>query len=143
MRRAVASGMKSSKIMTMALWFYGCQTFEGVHPLQGGIYRRKYRLDRRPSMPIESAFVFYPRLLWEIVSKYSRFMAYYLKLSRARARVERDPAKYDYTDLSLTPPDEAELDELDIFTATESGQAAVEKMRKQRGPGLPKVAAAE
>ena len=61
MRRAVASGMKSSKIMTMALWFYGCQAFERVHPLQGGIFRRKYRLDRRPGLPIESPFVFYPR----------------------------------------------------------------------------------
>ena len=143
MRRAVASGMKPSKIMKMALWFYGCQAFEGVHPLQGGFFRRKYRRDRRPGLPIESPFVFYPRYLWEIVSKYSRFMAYYLKLSRARARVERDPARYDYTDLSLTPPDEGELDELDIFTATEFGQAAVEKMRRQRGPGRTKVAAAE
>ncbi len=148
MRRAIASGIKSRKIMRMALWFYACHKLERVHPLQGGLFRRKYRKDRRSTLPVESPLVFYPRLLGEIVGKHLRFLALYWKFSQARRRVEAAPNKHSYSDLSLTPPEESEMDELDIFTATEFGQAAVKKVRKQRAPRAgkdkaAKVAAAE
>ena len=100
MRRAVVSGMRPHKIMRMALWFYGCHAVEKVHPLQGGLVRLKYRLDRRPTMPIESPFVFYPRSFWEFVCKHSQFLKLYWRYSRALARVERDPGRYDYMDIS-------------------------------------------
>ena len=45
----------------LLLWFYGCISLEKVHPLQGGYLRRKFRKDRRPTLPVESPFVFYPR----------------------------------------------------------------------------------
>jgi len=143
MRRAVVSGMKSRKIMRVALWFYALQVLEKVHPLQGGLFRRRYRLDRRPTLPIENPLVFYPRYLWNIVSKHTRFMLLYWRYSRVRARVETDPAKHDYTDLSLRPVEEHDLDELEMFTATESGQVAVTKMRKQRALNSDQIAAAE
>jgi len=50
MRRAVECGIKSREILELSLWFYGCQSIEGVHPLQGGLFRRKYRRDRRPGI---------------------------------------------------------------------------------------------
>ncbi len=143
MRRAVVSGMKPRRIMRTALWFYACQAFEKVHPLQGGRFRRKYRLDRRPTLPIESPLTFYPRYFWEICSKHLRFLNLYWRFARAHARVERDPAKHDYMDLSLTPADEHDLEELEMFTATEFGRLAVEKMRRQRAPGAVKIAAGE
>ena len=143
MRRAVASGMKARRIMRVAIWFYACQAIERVHPLQGGLFRRKYRRDRRPGLPIENPLIFYPRYLWEIISKHARFAVLYWRFDRARARVERDPARHDYTDLALTPPEEHELDELDIFTATEFGAAAVQKMRKQQAPRKAAAVAAE
>jgi hypothetical protein len=58
-----------------------------VHPLQGGLFRRKYRTDRRPGLPLELRFVFYPRYAWEIVSKYARLLAVALRYERARRRV--------------------------------------------------------
>jgi hypothetical protein len=143
MRRAVASGRTSRKIMRLALYFYACQIIERVHPLQGGFFRRKYRLDRRPTMPVESPLTFYPRYLWSIVDKQVRLLALYWRFSRARRRVERDPARHDYMDLALTPAEEHDLDELDMFTATEFGQAAVEKIRKQRATRSTKLVAAE
>ena len=143
MRRAVVSGMKTRRIMRVALWFYACHSIERVHPLQGGLFRRKYRRDRRPGLPIENPLIFYPRYLSEIVVKHVRFALLYWRFSRARARVDRDPAKHDYTDISLTPPEDHELDELDMFTATEFGHAAVDKMRKQQAARQPDVAAAE
>ncbi len=143
LRRAVVSGMKPRRLMRDALWFYAGQVLEKVHPLQSGVFRRKYRLDRRPTLPVESPLTFYPRYVWDIFSKYARFLQLYWSYSRAHARVERDPAKHDYMDLSLTPTEEHDLDELDMFTATEFGQVAVEKMRRQRAPSSAKIAAAE
>jgi hypothetical protein len=142
MRRAVVSGMKPRRIMRAALWFYACHAFEKVHPLQGGRVRRKYRLDRRPTLPVETPLIFYPRFVWDFVRKHMQFLKLYWRYSRALARVERDPAKHDYMDLSLSPAEEQDLDELDLFTATEFGQAAVEKMRRQRAPSPVKIASA-
>ncbi len=141
MRRAIASGGESRKILKQALWFYGCHTIEGVHPLQGGLFRRKYRTDRRSNMPVESAFIFYPRYLRDIVSKSVRFLALAWKYARIRSRVEKDPLKHEYMDLALTPASDQDLDNLRIFKATESAKAATGKVRQQRARRAVKIAA--
>ncbi len=130
MRRTAAMGRNPRKVMRLALWFYACQLLEGVHPLQGGLFRRKYRRDRRPGLPRVNPFVFYSRLSWNIVSKYSRLAMLYWRYSRAMTRVVKDPARLDYMDLALTPAEEQDMDELDMFQATEFGQVAVDKARK-------------
>jgi hypothetical protein len=142
MRRAAASGMRPRRIMRTALWFYGCHAFEKVHPLQGGIIRRKYRSDRRPTMPLESPFTFYPRFIWGFVRKHCQIAKLYWRYSRALARVERDPGRFDYMDISLSPIEEHDMDEMELFTATESSQAAVTKFRKQRDSRSAKVTTA-
>lgn len=142
MRRAVASGSSSIKILRMALWFYGSQSLERVHPLQSGLLRRKYRRDRRSSIPRESILTFYPKRSWQTLVKYLRAIALYSRYAKARRRVERDPNRFSYTDLSLTPPVDADLDELDMFMETEGGQKAVEKSRRMPPP-LPRRVAAE
>jgi hypothetical protein len=43
--------------------------FEGVHPLEGGAFRLKFRRDRRSEMKIENPLVFYPRYGWETLTK--------------------------------------------------------------------------
>jgi len=141
MRRTVASGGESGKILKQALWFYGCQTIENVHPLQGGLFRRKYRTDRRSNMPVESAFKFYPQYLWNIVNKSIRFSALAWKYGRIRSRVEKDLLKHDYMDLALTQASDEDLDNLTIFKATESAKTATGKVRAQRAKRAVKVAA--
>jgi hypothetical protein len=47
-----------------------------------------------------------------------------------RWRVEADPA--GARDLALTPVTEAEIDDLEIFRATESARQAVAKAKRQR-----------
>ena len=64
-RRALASGLKRSKIVDAMMIFAGSTRIEGVHPLQFGIVRRKDRLQRRHGLPIENPLVFYPRRLLE------------------------------------------------------------------------------
>jgi hypothetical protein len=118
----------------MALWFYGCIAIEGVHPLQGGIFRRKYRTDRRPGLPVESPLVFYPRYGWEIVSKHARLLALAWRYDRIRRRVEADPAGASYRDQALMPVSDDETGTLEIFNATDSAKAAVEKARRLKPP---------
>ena len=132
MRRAVACGIRARKIMMLCLWFYGSIAIESVHPLQAGLFRRKYRRDRRPGLPLENPFTFYPRYAWEILSKTVGLLAIGRTYDRIRRRVEADPAGADYRDLALTPVTAAEIDDLEIFRATESARQAVAKAKRQR-----------
>jgi hypothetical protein len=129
LRRAAASGLKPSKVLGLLLYFYGSQAIEGIHPLQGGLFRRKYRNERRSGMPIESPLVFYPRYLWEIVAKTVRVALFVTKYKRICRRVENDPAKLAYTDLALTPANDDDLDTLEMFSNTSSAVAAADKAR--------------
>jgi hypothetical protein len=129
MRRAAECGIESREILELSLWFYGCQSIEGVHPLQGGIFRRKYRRDRRPTMPIEHPLVFYPRYLWEIASKHTRILALAWTFIRVRSRVERDARMRSSPDTALMPASDTDLEQLQLYNATESAQLALKKVR--------------
>ena len=107
---------------------------EGVHPLQAGHVRRRYRRDRRPGLPLESPLVFYPRYAWEVLSKQVRRRRLTRQYEAIRKRVEADPARASYRDLALTPVTDAELGELELFSATESAKQAVAKAQRLRPP---------
>jgi hypothetical protein len=119
MRRAAACGIKRGKVMKLALYFCASQRIEGIHPLQGGLVRRKYRRDRRPGLPIESPLIFYPRYLWETITKSFGFLALLRCYKRILARVNNTPAKYTHLDVALTPATKEDLHTLEIFKATE------------------------
>src|SRR5262245_23369401 len=59
LRRAGATGMSLSSVAGKLLLFSLAMVLEGVHPLQSGIVRLKYRRDRRSGLPIEPAWRFY------------------------------------------------------------------------------------
>lgn len=115
LRRARANKMSVGKIMFLMLWFYGCQKFEGLHPLEGGIYRRKYRLDRRAGMPIENPLIFYPRRIAEVVRNHAGILAMLCKFGLMRRRIKSDPNAFHYTDLALTPGSQDEEEELELL----------------------------
>jgi hypothetical protein len=119
MRRATACGIKPGKVMKLALYFCASQRIEGIHPLQGGLVRRTYRRDRRPGLPIESPMIFYPRYLWQTITKSFRFLALLWCYKRILTRVEKTPAKYTYQDVALTAATKEDLHTLEIFKATE------------------------
>lgn len=132
MRRAAASGMNPKKVMGLAMYFYGSQVIEGIHPLQGGLVRKKYRLDRRSGLPTENAVVFYAKYSWEMLVKAIRVAAMVRKYKGVCKSIQNDPAKEQYMDLALTPPTEEELGTLEIFSATQSAKDAVKKRRPIR-----------
>ncbi|MEQ8226655.1 MAG: radical SAM protein [Rhodospirillales bacterium] len=103
LRRAAASGIDLISMRNRIVEFYGTQVFENVHPLQGGIIRRKVRRERRPTFPREPAIIFYPRYLWQTATTLLRFLLYQRKLTRIVKRIKRDPEAVHYRDAALTP----------------------------------------
>jgi hypothetical protein len=103
---------------------------EGAHPLQGGLLRRKYRLDRRPGLPIEPIWSFYAKYAWNFVTKYSRAMRLLLWLHATNRRVKKDPNRYTYTDLAMTPVTEDETERLELFTHSDAAREAVAHVHK-------------
>ena len=132
LRRAAANpvGRPSATLSTL-LWFKLMTMFEGVHPLEGGAFRRKSRRDRRHGQPRESRLVFYPRYAAEIIAKAWRYWSVYREARAVYRAVMRAPDRTAYTDLSLAPPDEAEFDALDLYRATSGGDAAVARKRRE------------
>ena len=89
--------------MWMTLEFYACVTIEKVHPLDGGIFRRKYRCDRRYGLPLENPIVFYSRYLWEIVKKHVRFFWVYRNYKRICKKVMEERSQTKGVDVAMEP----------------------------------------
>ena len=132
MRRAAAMGVSAGQAMFLALWFWGCVKLEKVHPLQGGYLRRKNRRDRRPGLPLENPFLFYPRYAAELVANHVRLAAMAARLGVFRLWLKRNKAEAArYMDQALTPPTNADLDDLDLFQHNESSRAAGDKAKEK------------
>jgi radical SAM superfamily enzyme YgiQ (UPF0313 family) len=128
-RRTKAWGYNPHEMMLKLLTFYASWKLEGVHPLESGFVRRKYRRDRRPSMPRESFFGFYPRYLWSVAATYVNLVRMYREHSRILKRALREDATYE--DVAMAPVQESDLGSLELFTATAAGKAAADKQRKK------------
>jgi radical SAM superfamily enzyme YgiQ (UPF0313 family) len=63
MRRSVATNSNPGNMVTLLAWYYLSFKLENTDPLQGGYLRRKYRRDRRPTLPLENPLVLSPLLL--------------------------------------------------------------------------------
>jgi len=103
-RRGKVWGFAPRHMMMKLFCFHACARIERVHPLEGGLFRLKYRRDRRPGMPRESPLVFYGRYAREILSKHSQFLVFVLRYLRALVRVETGHSKAEAVDLAMRPP---------------------------------------
>jgi hypothetical protein len=104
-----------------------------VHPLQAGIFRRKSRLERRPGLPIEPMWVFYPRYAIETVRKYIALGLKLRGLQKIRKRIAEDPNAVHYTDEALAPVSDEHEVELELYSQTASAVAAVARERRVAG----------
>jgi hypothetical protein len=103
MRRAEATGLKATRMLSSIMLYYGSYRFEHLHPLQSGIVRRRVRTTRRPGFRRENPITFYPRQLWSVASTYLGVGLYWLKLHRQCRAIQEDPNAKQYMDLALTP----------------------------------------
>ncbi len=130
LRRAVATRLNTGSMALLLLWFSASVALEKIHPLESGVIRIKSRRDRRPGLPIESPFVFYPKYAADFVVKHVK-MARLLWRTLALARqIKADPKSRSYTDIALTPPSIGDLDALEMFKISDGARAAASKAKR-------------
>jgi len=135
LRRAAASRLgRPGTTLSTLLWFKLVSAYEGVHPLEGGAFRRKFLLDRRVGLPRENPFVFYPRYFRESAVKLWRYWSVYRECRSILDEVLAAPDRWTYTDLAIAPPKDDEFETLDLYHATAGGEAAL--ARKHRGDAI-------
>jgi radical SAM superfamily enzyme YgiQ (UPF0313 family) len=130
LRRAAAKGVGLSRLVSVLFFFAVCVKVEGVHPLQGGVVRLRFRNDRRPGLPIESFWTFWPKTIWRGFATNGRLFTHWLNLERMRRVIHRDPNRLAYMDAALEPVSSDEEDRLEMFTHNEGARHAVEHARK-------------
>ncbi len=130
LRRAAASGIGVSRLATMIFGFSCAVEIENVHPLQAGILRLKYRTDRRPGLPVEPAWRFYPSFIAETLRKQAKYFRQWRMIERLRRSIRKDPARMDYRDEALAPVEAGDTETLALFTHNEAARSAVQHARK-------------
>ncbi len=130
-RRAADWGFNPNKMKWMMLSFHAAATIEGVHPLDSGIFRRKYRRERRPGLRRESIPVFYGRYAAQIVRKHWQILRMYLTYEGARRRALRPAGNAVARDVATETLGTAELNALDLYTVTAAARSAVEKTQSR------------
>jgi Radical SAM superfamily len=131
LRRTLALGVGGmSRLLGVLFAFASAVPVEGVHPLQLGLFRLKYRRDRRPGFPIEPVWRFYPKYGWEIVSKHARLAARWIRLLAMLRRVRHEQKRQPYSDLALTPVTDGETETLELFTQNDAARNQVAHIRK-------------
>ena len=130
-RTAASKAGRPGTTLTTILWFLLMILFEGVHPLEGGAVRLKYRRDRRHGLPLENPLLFYPRYWGGTAIKLAKYAAVYWRARRTFNEVMNAPDRWTYTDLAITPPQDDEFESLDLYHATSGGEAALARKRRE------------
>ena len=148
LRRIASTGANASNALFLITWFKGSIALEKVHPLESGFFRLKFRTDRRPGLPIEPIWRFYPRYYTETAAKMTQWAMLYLRLRALYLRIRRvmplkRPGvlrKLAYTDLAMTPVSENEPETHALFN-NEAAQAYIVQERRlmnvRRSAGKP------
>ncbi len=130
LRRAVATGVPVNSLIKVLVNFATTTRLENVHPLQGGIFRLKHPSERRPDLPRENSFSFWPRFVWEALTKHAVIIAMIVRLLALKLVIMWDPAARTYQDTALTPVADDEDMTLNLLTNTTGARAAVAHLRK-------------
>jgi radical SAM superfamily enzyme YgiQ (UPF0313 family) len=133
LRRIAAMRGKVSNAVFLLTWFKGSIAIEGIHPLEGGFLRLKFRDDRRPGLPRVPAWKFYPRYLLETARKLTAFSKLFLDLHAMYREIRRVNKGLGYIDLALTPPTDEDLQTLEMFHTPEA-ERYVARQRETQGP---------
>ncbi len=132
-RRAYASGINIRSLMPVLFWFSSAVPVEDVHPLQWGIFRVKYRHDRRSGLPLESPFTFYGRYAADVARKVGMVARRWRHLKRIVRKIEADPHAKSYRDGSLVPVADEDSSHMELYTQNEAARSAVERELRVAG----------
>ena len=134
LRRSAACKLgRPGTTLSTILWFYLMILFEGVHPLEGGALRLKFRRDRRHGMPRESPSC----SIRATAARPSQDVALLVGLSALQGDPRRGAGGARSLDLQRSRHRAAEsrrYEALDLYHATAGGEAAL--ARKYRGDAI-------
>lgn len=128
-KAAMRRGPMSATLWSL-LWFCLAAKYEGVHPLEAGAIRLKFRRDRRSGLPLENPLVFYPRYLGESLVKGWRYLRMIHSGITMLKKAKNAPDRWTYSDLAITPQQPEEFEALDLYHATSGGEAALARKRR-------------
>jgi hypothetical protein len=74
--------------------------------------------------------MFYPRYGAEVAVKHVRFGLLIARLWRLRRRIKADPTRKNYLDQALSPVQADDLDQLEIFAASDAARDAADRKRR-------------
>jgi hypothetical protein len=130
LRRTAATGGPIGSLVKLLFTFSTTDRIEKVHPLQSGIFRLKHPSERRPSLPRESSWVFWPRFVWETLYKHARLAGAAVWLLAWKTVIARNADARSYMDQALTPVRDDDDMTLDLLTKTTGARAAVARVKK-------------
>jgi hypothetical protein len=130
LRRAATAQIDIGLLASFLAFYSNFVSLEQVHPLQGGVFRFKYRADRRPGYPIEPIWAFYPKYAVDTAVKLTRTTIQILKLKRIARAISNDPNRTAYRDAALRPVIDGATENLELLTRNQATRDAVEHIRK-------------
>jgi hypothetical protein len=126
-RTCAAKNLRPGTTLSTILWFYLMILFEGVHPLEGGALRLKFRRDRRSGMQRENPLVFYTKYWGGAALKVFNYARVYLRCKAMLNAALKAPDRWTYSDLAIAPPKADEFEALEMYHATSGGEAALKR----------------
>jgi len=127
-RRAAAGGPRVDTVAFLLVTFWAASTLYHIYPLEAGLIRRKVRRDRRPRLPLENPFVFYPKYVWGLLSVHGKAAVKLAKIWWFMRGVLKDPNAKNYTDEALRTSDD--YDHQEMYQLSEAARQAAEKARR-------------
>ena len=131
LRRLIAKKGPAANAIILMMWFMSAIHLEGVHPLESGVFRLKSRRDRRPGLPREPIWKFYPRYWTESVVKLARLAILYGRIRRIYKRIKADKKRFKYMDVALTPVTDHDTEDLEMFHTPSAPAFVAQEQRRQ------------
>jgi Radical SAM superfamily len=130
LRRAAATGVSLKSLIKLLVTFSSTVRLESVHPLQSGIVRMRHPSERRPGHAAESAFVFWPRLIWTTLKVHVGLARLIAGLTLQARAIQRDASAGGYMDQALMPVGADDDETLDLMTETTGARTAIAHTKK-------------
>jgi hypothetical protein len=130
LRRAMATGVPMNNLAKYLLTFSMTDRLENVHPLQGGIFRLKHPSERRPGLPRENPWLFWPCFCWDALAKHAILIRAAAWLLMWQMLIANSSGASAYTDQALAAVNDDDDEMLDLLTKTNGARAAVAHVKK-------------
>ena len=130
LRRMAATGGPMGSLVKVLVAFSTTVRLEQVHPLQAGVLRLRHPLERRPGLPRENPWIFWPRFIWQTLSKHVLLASTIGRLLVMAFAITRDPNAPAYLDQALEPVRDDEVETLGLLTQTTGALAAIAHAKK-------------